>query len=53
MGTYETGAFVRHVWSTNTHQQPPLPAAETDDLWRSREFLCWYGEGRLEEDEGE
>jgi len=37
----------------NTHQQPPLPAVETDDLWRSREFLWWYGEGRVEEEEGE
>jgi hypothetical protein len=23
------------------------------DLWMSSEFLCWYGEGRVEEDEGE
>jgi hypothetical protein len=49
----QTRVCARHVGRTNTHQQPPLPAAETDDLWRSREFRCWYGEGRVEEDEGE
>jgi hypothetical protein len=49
----QTGSCVKHVGRTNTHQQPPLPAAETDDFLRPREIWCWYGEGQAEEDEGE
>jgi hypothetical protein len=48
---FVTDALVKASTRTSTHQQPPLPAVETD-LWTSTEFLC-ENEGRVEVEAGE